>query len=29
MTIRSKGGYGQKCQMAPENTKCWQGSKYK
>ena len=36
MTKRSKGGYGQqyqtfqcKCQMAPENTRWFQGSKYK
>ena len=36
MTKRSKGGYGKKCQtsqckcqMAPENTQCCQGSKYK
>ena len=36
MTKRSKGDYGQKCQtsqckcqLAPENTQCCQGSKYK
>ena len=36
ITKRPKGGYGKKCQtflckcqMAPENTQCCQGSKYK